>query len=287
MLCQVGPQSQVSSMLLGGGGGYKVGDVGTISGGDGTAKYIVLAVGLAGHVTSIGIVSGGSTYSNAFFQATTPLTGSGNSNLIVDILTTGGAVTSIQVFNYAGQVGCAPGDNGTINVGNMLAVCTVATVNAFGTVLTVTALGGAGYPVAGAMEYTTAIGVDLASLLLEVNAPGGVVASAAIMTLFGGNGYAPGDTGLVVNPLGGPNTMTYTVLTVDAYSSALTVSIGGNFSGYPSSPTFCTTIVSTGSGDGTLDIDYVLPPPPPLLNPNGLPVHRLPFCLGPQTRSIC
>lgn len=90
-----------SGSAASGGSGYAPGDTGTISGGDGTATYLVLDVGAGGTVLTVS-TSGGTGYSTSKFNATTATSGTGM-GLRLNIVTAGGAVVSGSVTPIAGQ----------------------------------------------------------------------------------------------------------------------------------------------------------------------------------------
>lgn len=98
-----------SGSAAAGGIGYAPGDTGTISGGDGTATYMVLDIGAGGTVLTVS-ASGGTGYSTSKFNATMATSGAGTGlrlNIIAVTIPgmppTVGVVTSGTVTPIAGQ----------------------------------------------------------------------------------------------------------------------------------------------------------------------------------------
>jgi hypothetical protein len=77
---------------VGNGVNYHVGDTGTVTGGDGTASYVITSVDSNGGVTGFELTSGGSGYTAG--TATTSSTSGTGVGFTIDILTTGSAVPS-------------------------------------------------------------------------------------------------------------------------------------------------------------------------------------------------
>lgn len=211
-----------------GGQGWQVGDTFSVGGGAG-AVGTVLTIDTAhsNSVTSVSM-SGGTGYSSGSGFTTTAISGIGVA-LQVDILASGGAITQGQVTGagFAG-FGWAVNDTGHlfISAGVRNAVFKVLTVNAFGSILTVSiTTPGSGYPAnRGMVSATNASGLGTGGIF-QITTSAGTVTAAQIQQNINGFGFAPGDTGSGGASFGGGVTMDFTVNTVDSWGGVLTFTV--------------------------------------------------------------
>ncbi len=124
-----------------GGGGYNVGDVGTITSGGGSGAYYVVASVVAGAVTTVKIAptGRGSGYVTTVGATTAIATGTGNGALTLDIAPANGYTWGADTGVGALGAGYAIGDVSSINgatAGSMPIWVRVLTINGGGGVLT-------------------------------------------------------------------------------------------------------------------------------------------------------
>jgi hypothetical protein len=246
-----------------GGGFYAPGDVGILEAGNFDATYQVLTVDpVFGAVLTIALTGAGSLYPTSQYRVFTAATTGIGGALFVDILAIAGGVTAIEITDVNAGFGFQIGDTGTFYGGPNLipagtCLYTVQTVNAFGRVLTLTVAGGVGY--ASGCDYASTIITGTGTALLcQGIAAAGSLTSAITQPNFPGANYQPGDTGLIVNPGGPPNTATYQVLTIDPIYGGVTAVSVGNLAGYPTN-IGNNTLVVTGIGDLLLALDLFVP----------------------------
>lgn len=171
----------------------------------------------------------------------------------VTITVTPTSVGTIQPsVGYYGGSGYAPGDTGTFTAGDGMATYTVSTVNGSGGVLTFTATGGTTYPDLVSSGSVVVTGGGNGQFIARLTASAGIVQSG-VTEVYGGFGYAPGDTGTITS---GNSGAAYLVDTVDANGTVLTASVTTPGSGYTVSSDN-PTAASTGSGDGGLLVDIL------------------------------
>lgn len=192
-----------------------------------------------------GIVPGLEATAPTVFHAIT-----GTPIAVAITVTPSAAATARPSAGSYGGTGYAPGDTGTFSAGDGAAAYTVSTVDGSGGVLTFTATGGTTYPDLGSSASTVVTGAGDGNFHAILTAAAGVVSSGTVET-YGGFGYAIGDTGTI-----GSGGATYSVLTIGAGGAVLTVSVTSGGSGYTVS-TGNATAVTTGIGDGTLQLDIL------------------------------
>jgi len=85
--------------------GYAVNDTGTIYGGDGTATYQVLTIGVGGSVATYTLTANGNSYTTTAGEGTTATTGAGTGlQLDITVTTAGTGDVQFDVLYYAVEV---------------------------------------------------------------------------------------------------------------------------------------------------------------------------------------
>ena len=151
------------------GTGYAPGATGTVTGGDGTATYVVDTVdGNGGVLTAT--VTGGTGYPDLGEGSTSVTTGGGNGEFCVIFTAVAGVIQS-GVPETSGGFGYAPGDTGKITGSADNAEYVVNTVNANGAVLTFTVTSpGNGYTVAQQLATSVDTGSGDARFQVDITA---------------------------------------------------------------------------------------------------------------------